>query len=159
MRSFRLAILGVAALALTTLAAPVLADQAETMRGVKTAYVSAFSAIAETLEAQQVYSVARASNNENGMFEAAADMLASLSEARYWMAILDQRVTASDFSEEIDKDVAKLSEIVAQAHDEFDDAILSGNLNTVNAAMDKSAKDFNQLFVSVNTVRNKLFPE
>ncbi len=158
MKKLKLAIFAVATVFLAGLTTPVLADQAQTMRDVKAAYVSAFSGMASALEAQQIYSVARSEKNEDVMYTAAADMLASLSEARYWMVILDQRVTASDFSADIDKDVAQISQIVAKAHDEMDDAILTGNLKTITAAMDKAAQDYNKLFASINKVRDRLFP-
>ena len=144
MSKLKLVVFGVAAVFLASLATPVLADKAQTMREVKAAYVAGFSGMASALEAQQAFSVARANKSEPGMHRAAADMLASLSEARYWMVVLDQRVTASDFSEELDKDVATMSQIISTAHDEIDDAMFTGNLKTIGAAMDKSAKDFNR---------------
>jgi hypothetical protein len=121
-------------------------------------YHHANSALHDVLEAVQEYSIARANNNENGMRTAAAMMLMSLAEARFWMARLDFQVTASQFGEKIDQDVANLRNLLANVFNNLADALFNNDLQAISAGMDESANAFNSLALNTHGVMNALWP-
>jgi hypothetical protein len=117
------------------------------------------SALYNVLEAQQEYVAARADKDEMGMRLAAAGMFVSLAESSFWLAHLDAQVTASEFSDKIDKDVATLRELVATALDTLDEAFLANDLDAISTALDNSADAFNRLAPSIHSVINALWPK
>ncbi len=128
------------------------------LTNVRITYTRARDAIFSVLRAQQVYSIERANEDEMGMRVAAAAMLMSLAESRFWMARLDAQVTESQFGGEIDKDVTDLRTLVTNAFNAIAEDLFSNNLDAINAAMDKSANAFNTLARSNQSLMNKLWP-
>ena len=164
--------LGVFALVVAGLAGPVSAgshtaseQRAEEHRAamrlndMRITFHHANSALYNVLESQQGYVVARANKNDMGMRLAAAGMFVSLAESSFWLAHLDAQVTASEFGDKIDKDVATLRELVATALDILDEAFLANDLDAINAGLDNSADAFNRLAPSIHNVINALWPK
>jgi hypothetical protein len=128
------------------------------LTNIRITYTRARDAIFDVLRAQQVYSIERANEDEMGMRTAAAAMLMSLAESRFWMARLDAQVTESQFGAEIDKDVTDLRSLVTNAFNAIAVDLFSNNLDAINAAMDKSANEFNTLARSNQNLMAKLWP-
>ena len=169
MKRWKMAMFGVLAAALAGLATPVLAETDAERAAKQTAameltqmritYNHARSAIHDVLEAQQSYSLERANKDDLGMREAAAAMIMSLAEARFWMVRLDVQVTESQFGPKIDKDVADLTALVTNAFVGLADELFAGDLNAINKAMDDSANDFNILARTNHNVMTSLWPQ
>ena len=153
---------GALALMMAGLIAPVSAMQESTnveIMQVRSTYHHVNSSIHDALQAQVEYAIARASEDEPGMQQAAAVMLVSLAETRFWLAILDAQVTASQFSDKIDKQVADLNALAIQAFDTIGIALLTNDMQTFNSRLDESADFFNRLSLDLGTLRSSLGPE
>ena len=171
-KGWQLGVLGLFALALSAFAAPARADSHGTSGGMtaeesaaarqlttlRVTFHNAFNALTNVREAEVSYSLARNNENTVAMRNAAALMLVSMAEARFWLALLDREVTATDFSEKIDKDVADLSALLVEAFDFVAEALYSNDLARINAALDEAAETFNRLFLRTNAVTNALWP-
>lgn len=169
MSRWKLTVFSVFAVVLATLAAPVWAEtdaeraakQTEAMQltNMRITYHHANSALHDVLEAVQEYSIARASNNEDGMRGAAAMLLISLAESRFWMARLDFQVTTSLFGEKLDQDVANLRVLLANVFNNLADALFNNDLQAINAGMDQSANSLNTLARDTQAVMTGLWPK
>ena len=172
MKRWKWLVLGVFALAFMGHIGPVVAgshtasDQgaeqhhaAMRLNNMRITFHHANSALYNVLESQQGYVVARANKDEMSMRLAAAGMFVSLAEASFWLAHLDAQVTASEFGEKNDKDVATLRELVATALDTLDEAFIANDLEAINKGLDKSADAFNRLAPSIHNVINALWPK
>ena len=116
------------------------------------------SAIGDTLESVQQFNRERANKDEPGMQIAAANMLTGLTEARFWVTVLDIKVTDTEFDPKIDKDVADLRALITKAHQDAEEAVLTGDVTKIAAVMDKSANDYNTLRLSTSNVIAGLWP-
>ena len=129
------------------------------LTNMKITYTHARGALIDVLEAQQVYSIERANKDEMGMRTAAAAMLMSLAESRFWMVRLDVEVTESLFGAKIDKDVADLTVLVTDAFNNIADDLFSNDLDAINKAMDDSGNAFSLLARSNQNVMAALWPK
>lgn len=155
-------VVGALALMMTGLAAPASAMQEATnveIMKVRSTYHHVNSSIHDALQAQAEYAIARAGKDEPGMQEAAAEMLVALAETRFWLAVLDAQITASQFSDKIDKQVADLSALAIQAFDTIGIALLTNDLQKFNMQLDESANFFNRLSLDLRNLRSDLGPE
>lgn len=137
------------------------AMQTEAMQltNMRITYHHANSALNDILESVQEYSIARASKNEDSMRGAAALLLVSLAEARFWMARLDFQVTTSLFGEKLDQDVANLRVLLANVFDNLATALFNNDLKAINAGMDQSANALNTLALNTHAVMTGLWPK
>ena len=173
MLGWRFGVLSLFAFALSAFAAPALATSHSTSEGMtaeesaaarqlttlRVTFHNAFNALTNVREAEVSYSLARNNENTVAMRNAAALMLVSMAESRFWMALLDKEVTASAFSEKIDKDVADLRVLLIEAFDFVAEALYSNDLARINTALDEAAETFNRLYLRTNAVTNALWPQ
>jgi len=157
-RTWAIGMLGAAALVLAVAAAPQPLPAQQESTNVRLTYLQTRAAIFDTLAAQQRFSLARAEGNEVAQRAAAAQMLANLSLADALTARLDETVTASAYSEEIDRNVADLHEIVMTAFDNLDEPLMANDLSAIGQRLDESGDVFNRLSRTIRTVDDTLFP-
>lgn len=136
--------------------APARADQSTP---IQTSAALAFSGIALAVDAQSAFGEARARSDREATRKAAAAMLVGLTEAKFWLAVLDSDVDASNSSSEIDADVSELSEIVNTAFDRVDDLLYANDMDGLEAALDDAADAFTGLHRSMISILDALFPK
>jgi hypothetical protein len=159
MRTWAIGIFAAAALALAATVVPQTASAQQESTNVRLTYLQTRAAIFDTLAAQQQFSVARAERNEMAQRAAAAQMLANLSLADVLTMRLDEAVTASAYSQEIDQNVADLHDIVTTALDTMDEALMGNDLAMIGQRLDESGDVFNRLSNNIRAVDNTLFPQ
>lgn len=116
------------------------------------------SAIHDVLAGVADYSTARAANDEYGMHRATAIMLSSMAEARIWTALLDVQVTDDVVGAATAQSVADLRVLLATTFDNLANAMFSGDLDAISAALDGSSDRFNRLFVDMTALSSDLGP-
>ncbi len=129
------------------------------LTSIKMTYTHARDAMFGILRAVDAYSMERANKDEQGMRVAAAALLMSLAESRFWMVHLDKQVTASQFGEKLDKDVADLTALITNAFNEIADELFANDLDAINKAMDESGNAFNILARSNQNLMTSLWPQ
>jgi type II secretory pathway pseudopilin PulG len=121
-------------------------------------YLQTNAAVHDSIVSQTEFNLARAANDEVGMHDAAADMLGSLAAATYWSARLDERVTATSHTEEIDEQVANLASRIATAYDNVEMDFQGGDLDAISQRLDQSSGTFTSVIQDVRSLNDVLFP-
>ena len=161
MNRWKMAALGTFATVVAGFAAPLPASAELTNTQIvtlRTTYHEVTGVIHDVLVGLQEYSIARAQEDEMGMRSAAAEMVMSLAESKYWVTLLDKQVTATALGDEIDKDVADLSALVTEAFDTVAIVLFTNDLDAINKQLDESANAFNRLSLDLHNVSAALWP-